>query len=252
MKRTHIILLIVLPLALLAGCKGEKRITKYTELYNERPSTVYVVPVNDVSPRRAVRETADSVYNASLNVAARQLYLTASDPLTSHGYYTMGPLASAQLAATETRSGKQLRNENINDLYTDLGIDAVLFIDLLSWSNTSNTWSVEAEYVMRSTHTGVEVLHVHVNATKILHTDFKGNPKPLREDLEFAEKYGCDLETAQRCRLVEIMNQYVLRDIPSGKRARQRDVEQYVNSHPEYFKLRIHRDGSVEMLNDQQ
>ncbi len=252
MKRTHIILLIVLPLALLAGCKGEKRITKYTELYSERPSTVYVVPVNDVSPRRAVRETADSVYNASLNVAARQLYLTASDPLTSHGYYTMGPLASAQLAATETRSGKQLRNENINDLYTDLGIDAVLFIDLLSWSNTSNTWSVEAEYVMRSTHTGVEVLHVHVNATKILHTDFKGNPKPLREDLEFAEKYGCDLETAQRCRLVEIMNQYVLRDIPSGKRARQRDAEQYVNSHPEYFKLRIHRDGSVEMLNDQQ
>lgn len=252
MKRTHIILLIVLPLALLAGCKGEKRITKYTELYNERPSTVYVVPVNDVSPRRAVRETADSVYNASLNVAARQLYLTASDPLTSHGYYTMGPLASAQLAATETRSGKQLRNENINDLYTNLGIDAVLFIDLLSWSNTSNTWSVEAEYVMRSTHTGVEVLHVHVNATKILHTDFKGNPKPLREDLEFAEKYGCDLETAQRCRLVEIMNQYVLRDIPSGKRARQRDAEQYVNSHPEYFKLRIHRDGSVEMLNDQQ
>lgn len=252
MKRTPIILLIVLPLALLAGCKGEKRIAKYTELYNERPSTVYVVPVNDVSPRRAVRETADSVYNASLNVAARQLYLTASDPLTSHGYYTMGPLASAQLAATETRSGKQLRNENINDLYTDLGIDAVLFIDLLSWSNTSNTWSVEAEYVMRSTHTGVEVLHVHVNATKILHTDFKGNPKPLREDLEFAEKYGCDIETAQRCRLVEIMNQYVLRDIPSGKRARQRDAEQYVNSHPEYFKLRIHRDGSVEMLNDQQ
>ena len=252
MKRTYTILIILLSLVLLAGCKGEKRIAKYSELYNERPSTVYVVPVNDVSPRRAFRETADSVYNASLNVAARQLYLTASDPLTSHGYYTLGPLASAQLAATETRTGKQLRNENINDLYTDLGIDAVLFIDLLSWNNTSNTWSVEAEYVMRSTHTGVEVLHVHVNATKILHTDFKGNPKPLKEDLKFAEKYGCDLETAQRCRLVEIMNQYVLRDIPSGKRARQRDAEQYVNSHPEYFKLRIHRDGSVEMLNDLQ
>ncbi len=252
MKRAYTILFIFMPLVLLAGCKGEKRIAKYSELYNERPSTVYVVPVNDVSPRRAFRETADSVYNASLNVAARQLYLTASDPLTSHGYYTLGPLASAQLAATETRTGKQLRNENINDLYTDLGIDAVLFIDLLSWSNTSNTWSVEAEYVMRSTHTGVEVLHVHVNATKILHTDFKGNPKPLKEDLKFAEKYGCDLETAQRCRLVEIMNQYVLRDIPSGKRARQRDAEQYVNSHPEYFKLRIHRDGSVELLNDLQ
>ena len=252
MKRRYTIMLLLLPLAFMSGCKGEKRIAKYSELYNERPATVYVVPLNDVSPRRAFRETADSVYNASLNIAARQLYLTASDPLTAHGYYTLGPLASAQLAATESRTGKQLRNENINDLYTDLGIDAVLFIDLLSWSNTFNTWSVEAEYVMRSTHTGVEILHVHVNATKILHTDFKGNPKPLKEDIEFAKKYGCDLETAQRCRLVEIMNQYVLRDIPSGTRARQRNAEQYVNSHPEYFNLRIHRDGSVELLNDLQ
>lgn len=248
MKCRQSILLLLMPLVMLAGCKGEKRIAKYSEFYNERPSTVYVAPLNDLSPRRAFRETADSVYNASLNTAARQLFLTATDPLTSHGYYTMGPLASAQIAATESRTGKQLRNENINDLYTELGIDVVLFIDLLSWSQTANTWSVEAEYVMRSTHTGVEVFHVHVNTTKILHTDFKGNPKPLREDIEFAKKYGCDLETAQRCRMVEIMNQYVLRDIPSGSRARKYNAEQYVNSHPEYFRLRIHRDGSVELL----
>lgn len=252
MKTRYYILLMLLPLALLVGCKGEKRIAKYSNLYQERPSTVYVAPLNDVSPRRAVRETADSIYNVSLNIAARQLYLTASDPLISHGYYTMGPLASAQLAATENRTGKQLRNGNINDLYTDLGIDVVLFIDLLSWSSTDNTWSVEAEYVMRSTHTGVEVFHVHVNATKILHIDFKGNPKPLKSDLDFAKRYGCDLETAQRCRLVETLNKFVLKDIPSGSRARQRDAEQYVNSHPEYFNLRIHRDGSVEILNNQQ
>lgn len=248
MKNKVYILFIVITLVVLTGCKGEKRIAKYSELYNERPSVVYVAPVNDVSPRRAFRETADSVYNASLNTAARQLFLTATDPLTSHGYYCMGPLASAQLAATEVRTGKQLRNEGINDLYTELGIDAVLFIDLLSWSQTGNTWSVEAEYVMRSTHSGVEVLHVHVKTTKILPTDFKGNPKPLKEDLDFAKRYGCDLETAQRCRMVEVMNQYVLRDIPSGARARKYSAEQYVNSHPEYFRLRIHRDGSVEQL----
>lgn len=252
MKNSRLLLSLLLPLALLSGCKGERRVAKYTELYQERPTTVYVVPLNDLSPHRAVRETADSVYNASLTVAAMQMYLTAADPLTAHGYYVLGPLASAQLAATEQRTGKQLRNENINDLNTDLGIDAVLFIDLINWTSTSNSWSVEAEYVMRSTHTGSEMLHVHVKATKILPTDFKGNPKPLRDDRKFANRYGCDLETAQRCRLVEIVNQYVLRDIPSGLRARQHDAEQYINSHPEYFNLRIHRDGSVELFKDTQ
>lgn len=250
--KTKIILYLILPLLLLTGCKGERRVAKYNELYKERPATVYVVPLNDLSRHRAVRETADSIYNASLTVAAMQMYLTAADPLTNHGYYVLGPLASAQLAATETRTGKQLRNDNINDLYIDLGIDAVLFIDLLNWSSTSNSWSAEAEYVMRSTHTGIEMLHVHVKATKILPTDFKGNPKPLRDDARFAKHYGCDLETAQRCRLVEIMNQYVLRDIPSGQRARQHDAEQYIKSHPEYFNLRIHRDGSVELRKDAQ
>ena len=236
MKNTRILLLLVLPMLLLS-CKGEKRLARYNELYQQEPSVIYVAPLNDVSMRRAVRE---------------QLYLTATDPLTSLGYYVLGPLASAQVAATETRTGKQLRNDNITDLHTDLGIDAVLFIDLLNWSHTFNSWSVEAEYVLRSTHNGMELLHVHVNATKILPTDFKGNPKPLKADLEFAEQYGCDLETAQRCRLVEILNKYVLKDLPSGKRARRQEAEQYAKPHPEYFNLRIRRDGSVEQLKDEE
>lgn len=251
MTRRPILVLLLLPM-LLAGCKSEKKLARYNELYQQEPSVVYVAPLNDVSMRRAVRETEDSAYNASLNIASRQLYLTATDPLTSHGYYVLGPLASAQIAATETRTGKQLRNDIITDLHTDLGIDAVLFIDLLNWSHTYNSWSVEVEYALRSTHNGMELLHVHVNATKILPTDFKGNPKPLKADLEFAEQYGCDLETAQRCRLVEILNKYVLKDLPSGKRARHQEAEQYAKPHPEYFNLRIRQDGSVEQLKDEE
>lgn len=249
MKRLY--LLLCLPL-LMVGCKGEKKLARYNELYQQVPTVIYVAPLNDLSMRRAVRETADSAYNASLNIASRQLYLTATDPLTNLGYYVMGPLASAQLAATESRTGRQLRNDNINNLKSDLGIDAILFIDLLGWSHTSNSWSVEAEYVLRSTVTGMELLHVHVNATKILPTDYKGNPKPLKGDLEFAEQYGCDLETAQRCRLVEILNKYVLKDLPAGRRARKHEAEQYAKPHPEYFNLRIHRDGSVEQLKDEE
>ena len=233
---------------LLTSCKTESRLGQYSSIYKECPSVIYVAPLNDLSMRRAVRTTEDSLYNASLNIAAKQLFLTASDPLVHNGYYVPGPLASAQIAATEWRTGKQLRNDDISDYYTQLGIDAVLFITIHSWKQTSNTWTVEVEYVLRSAVSGNELLHVSVNAMKMLSTDFKGNPLPLPEDKAFAERYGCDLETAQRCRLVETLNQYVLRDLPSGNRARQHTTERYIPSHPEFFNLRILNDGSVQML----
>lgn len=240
-------LLCLLPL-LLVGCKGPKKMTQYDEVYKEHPATVYIAPVNDLSERHPMRTLDDSLYNASLNIAAKQLYLTASDPLVFNGYYVLGPLASAQLAATETRSGKELRNGNINDYYSSLGIDAILFIKILSWSETSVSWTAEIEYALRSTRTGNDVMHVIVKASKQLQTDFKGNPKPLGADQDFAAKYGCDLVTAQRCRLVEVTNQFVLRDLPSGRRSRESSVERYFVSHPEYFSLNINPSGGVELL----
>lgn len=238
--------MVALPLlCLMSACKGEQKMAQYKEVYQEPPATIYVAPLVDRSERRAVRSIEDSVYNAAVNIATKQLYLTAADPLVFNGYYVPGPLASSQLAAAETRTTKQLRNENINDYYTELGIDAILFLTVGSWSSTHNSWTVEVEYVLRSTRTGGEVMHTVVKATKLLPTDFKGRPKPLGADEAFAKAYGCDLETAQRCRLVEVLNQYVLKDLPSGVRARGNAIERYVPSHAEYFNLHINPDGSV-------
>lgn len=249
MRKQGIYLLAIVALGL-ASCKSEKRLTHYSDIYQQNTETIYIAPINDFSVRRAVRELEDSIYNTSLNTAVMQMYLTAAAPLTEHGYYVPGPLTAAQVAATETRTGKQLREGDIRDLHSQLGIDAVLFIDVIKWECTNCSWSVEAEYLLRSTHTGSNLMHVHVNATKMVFPDFKGNPKPLSEDIAFAKRYGCDIETAQRCRLVEILNQYVLRDIPSGFRARQHKAERYGKPHPDRFTLTIHRDGSVELFKD--
>ena len=243
-KNRQLMLFILLPW-LLAGCKGEQKMAQYGEVYQEHPVTIYIAPIVDHSERRAVRSIEDSAYNASVNIATKQLYLTASAPLVFNGYYVLGPLASAQLASTESRTVKQLRNESINDYYTDLGVDAILFLTVNSWSSTHNSWTVEVEYTLRSARTGSEVMHSVVKATKLVHTDFKGNPKPLTSDLDFAKKYGCDLETAQRCRLVELLNQLVLKDLPSGGRARPFSLERYVPTHAEYFNMQINPDGSV-------
>lgn len=242
------ILPILLVVTLLSACKNENKLAKYSDIYREQPSVIYIAPLNDLSMRHAVRTTEDSLYNVSLNTAAKQLYLTASDPLIHNGYYLPGPLVSAQIAATEWRTGRQMRNDDISDYHSVLGIDAVLFITIHQWKNTTNSWTAEVEYVLRSTLTGSEILHVSVNAMKILPTDFKGNPILLKDDQAFADKYGCDYETAARCRLMETLNIYVLKDLPSGLRARQHSTEQYGLSHPEYFNLKIHTDGSVEML----
>lgn len=252
MKNFRNLSAVLMAVALLSACKGTKRIEHYGEIYGQKPQTVLIVPVSDLSMRKAVREEADSLYNVSLNKASIQLYLTASDPLVNNGYYVLGPLASSQLMATDKRTGKQLRNESVNDFAGELGVDALLFIDIHEWSHTSNSWTVKVEYVMRSTHTNSEILHVHVNATKVLPTDFKGNPKPLSDDIDFANRYGCDLETAQRCRLVELLNQYVLKDLPPGNLVRSHTSERYLKPHPEYFNLRIRKDGSVEQLKDEE
>ena len=137
--KTKTAILMLLAVAFMASCKSEKKLEHYSEIYNERPSVIYVAPLNDLSLRHALRTTEDSLLNLSLNIASKQLFLTASDPLVYNGYYVPGPLASAQIAATEWRTGKQLRNDDITDYYTQLGIDAVLFITIHGWSSTSNS-----------------------------------------------------------------------------------------------------------------
>lgn len=246
MKRVSYIIFALLPL-LVVGCKGEKKLTQYSAIYDERPSTLYVAPLTDLSTRRAVRERADSLYNLSLNIAAKQLYLTAAAPMVSNGYYVLGPLAAAQLAVIESSTGKELRSGSLVPYYEKYGVDAVLLITLHNWSQTNNEWTVWVEYLLKSTRSGAELMHVMVKGTKQLMTDYKGYPKPLESDLEFARRMGCDQPTAQRCQLVETLNKFVLKDLPSGKRSREQRTERYIPSHPEYYRLVILNDGSVAM-----
>lgn len=248
MRQRVLFCIVVIASIALVSCKSEKKLQQYSAIYTERPNVIYVAPVADMSMRRALRTTEDSAYNSSLNIAAKQLYLTAADPLVFNGYYVLGPLASAQIAATESRSLRQLRNENIADYKENLGVDAILFITLRGWNATLVGWGAEIEYVLRSTQSNSELLHVTVKAEKNLSFDFKGNLIPLREDEAFARQYGCDLATAQRCMLVEMVNKYVLKDLPNGLRSRQRREERYIPAHPEFFSLRIHPDGKVELL----
>lgn len=248
MKTSHIIITAIVALAVFAGCKSSKKNAFYDNIYKEKTSTIYVAPLSDIAERNAERELNDKSHNASLDIAAKHMYLTAATPLVNSGYYVIGPMASAQIAATETRTRRQLQNGSIADLNERYGIDAILLTTIHRWRETTCEWTVYAEYQLRSTKSGEELMHVWVRATKLLPTDHKGVPQPLKADIDFAEAWDCDLATAQRCRLVEVLNQFILNDLPLGNRSRQYAEDRYIASRStEYVNLLIDRDGSVEM-----
>ncbi|MBR1798428.1 MAG: hypothetical protein IJ761_00820 [Bacteroidales bacterium] len=232
---------------LIISCQGEKKVSRYESWYKEKPEVIYVAPVCDLSQRKVVRGDDDSIYNASLNLAAKHMYLSSFSPIITNGYYTLGALASAQFALAHPKTTKQLHNSSMEE-YRNLGIDAVLLITIHNWSQSSDQWNIYVEYVLRSTHNNTELMHVWVKGAKQLSTNYKGIPIPLKKDIKFAENANCDTETAIRCSLVETLNKYVLNDIPRGALARSREKEPYTTAHPDYFQMMIRKDGTVEML----
>ena len=99
----------------------------------------------------------------------------------------------------------------------------------------------------------------------VLYYNFKFVPKCFRNskiakafynsvangvDLEDDASYVAEVSFHRGSSQISI--QYVLKDLPAGKRSRRQEAEQYAKPHPEYFNLRIRRDGSVEQLKDEE
>lgn len=220
----------------LAGCKSEKKITSYGDIYAERPTTIYVAPVQDKSERRVEKYPTDVAYNNELNSACAYLFQTAGAPLKKKGYYVIGPVASKEIATMTNLSDKQLRNGEIEVLGKDYGIDAVLVLTIHGWKDANGKKTAYLEYQLRSTKSNVDLMHTWVLATKEVSTNLKGDPIKLQNDVRFAKEYDMDNGTAQRCFLVEKVNDYILRNLPTSSQRRQFEKDQYRAANPSYIK----------------
>ena len=219
MKKLTIILIACV--ALLASCKQEQKATYYSDIYAEKPVNVYISPVNDLSERRTVKYPKDAEWNNELNTAAKYLYQTMASPLVRHGYYVPGPVVCEEITKAIDLTPKQLRNGSLEVLATRFGIDAVVNTTILKWKEENGRWIAYIEYQMRSTKSGVELMHKWVKAVKEVPTNLKGDPIVLKQDKAFAKQMGFDNGTAQRCYLMEKVNDYVLRNIPISSTRRQ-------------------------------
>ena len=221
---------------LLVGCKSEKKVTSYSDIYSERPTTIYIAPVNDKTQRKVEKYPKDAEYNNEINSAKAYLLQTMPAPLLKKGYYVIGPVASAEIAEAVPMTPKQLRNDDLKQLGTDYGIDAVLVVTLHNWKDENGKKIAYLEYQLRSTKSNIDLMHTWVLATKQVSTNLKGDPIRLKNDTRFAKQMDVDNGTAQRCFLVEKVNDYVLRNLPTSSQRRQFEKDLYRAANPQYIK----------------
>lgn len=245
MKRA--IIASLMSLILLGACNSEKKVTQYSDIYNERTTTIYLAPVIDNAVRKVEKYPKDIAYNNELNTAKAYLYQTMPNPLLKKGYYVIGSVASHQIAKENPMTNKELRNGDLKVLNTRYGIDAVLVTTIHRWKEENGKWIAYMEYQLRSTKTNIDLMHVWVLATKQVPTNLKGDPITLRSDMNFARQFEMDNGSAQRAFLMEKVNDYVLRDLPISSLRRQFEDDLYRSANQTYIKYTWTEEGGADV-----
>lgn len=244
---THRLLIPLIALLLFASCKSEKKITAYEDLYKEQPVSILTVAVQDNAPRPTAKTTQDEVLNDEYKAAAVFLRQTLAAPLAAQGYYTLAPLTCDVILEKVGKNYRQLQLDGLKDLHSRYGIDAVLLVAIHKWQRPEiNEVVVFAEYTLRSTKSGLELMHTWVRGNKIQPVDVKGDPVELPDDIAFMERNEMDSRLAHMCILVQQMTDFALRNIPTSVSRWHFQHDQYIPSNPAFYSFTINPDGSIE------
>lgn len=248
MKRPFLYSLVIIAILMgLSACKSERNIATYEDLYKEQPVSILLVPVQDNAKRVLPKTSQDEVLNDELTATAHYMRQTLTVPLVSQGYYTIAPLASDIIVQQIGKTFRQLSLESLTDLHSLYGIDAVLLVSIHKWKQPEvNEIVVFAEYTLRSTKSGLELMHTWVRGNKIQPVDAKGEPVELTTDIDFMQQNKVDSRLAHRCLLLQQMSDFVLRSLPTSVSRWHFKHDRFIPSNPAYYNLTINPDGSIE------
>lgn len=145
MKNYFIITMVAI---LLSSCaQGITRGVQYSQLYEEKPTTIVIMPP----------------INQTNSVEAKEFfYTTMYMPLCEKGYYVYSPYLTMEMFQSESAYDSEVFLENdIGSFNKMLGADAAMFTIVKSWSKNSlfGTLTVGVEYILRSTTTGATLYH---------------------------------------------------------------------------------------------
>lgn len=245
MKRFPLYILALLMLAV--SCKSEQKVATFETLYKEQPLTILIAPVQDNARRDIEKKTQDRVLNDELTQSAQFLRQSCIQPLVSIGYYPLPILASDVILQKEGMDYKQLMLGDLKGFNTRYGIDAVLLVAVHKWKEPEiNEVMVFVEYTLRSTKTGLELMHTWVRGRKVQPCDTKGEPVELYTDLAFEDLTGMNKRLAHRCLLMQGVSDFALRNIPISVSRWQFQRDKYVPSYPAFYNFTMTHEGEVQ------
>lgn len=245
MKRTSVILALLVML-LAASCKSEKKVATYETLYREQPLTILIAPVQDNAQRGVVRTTQDQVLNDELTQAAHYLRQSCIAPLVALGYYPLPILASDVITEQIGKNYRQLMLDDISVLSTQYGIDAILLTAVHKWQEPEiNEIVVFVEYTLRSTKSGLELMHTWVRGNKMQPVDAKGEPIELAADNDFLKRTDLNKRLAHRCLLMAGISDFALRNIPTAVSRWFTNRDKLVPANPTFYSFTMNPDGGV-------
>lgn len=245
--KQHSLIAIVACLLLLTACHSEKKIATYEDLYKEQALTILVAPVQDNAKRPQVKTSQDILTGEEFTKAATYLRQSCINPLVGQGYYVIPPLSSDIILNKLGKTYRQLMMDDIKVLNTDYGIDAVLLLSIHKWQQfETNEIIVFVEYTLRSTKTGLELMHTWVRGVKLQPVDVKGDPIELAADNAFIRLTGMESPLAHRCILMDQMSDFVLRSLPTSASRWMYQHDRYTSANPAFYGFTMNPDGSVE------
>jgi hypothetical protein len=201
MKRSLLLLLLVLMVSACGSTASLTRQSLYPGMYEERPVTLLVMPP----------------INNTANVEAKELlYTSISRPLIEAGYYVIPPALAMDVLRQESAYDAELfLDRPLRQFHDFFGADAVVFSVIEDWAKQGIGIHTKIRYFIRSTVTD-RILFDRTCDLFLDLTPESGNTGVLGALVDLA---AAALSTAltDHIEAARKANYYIFRDIPSGK-----------------------------------
>ncbi|MBR6869448.1 MAG: DUF799 family lipoprotein [Bacteroidales bacterium] len=201
MKRSVLLLLLVLMVSACGSTASLTRQSLYPGMYEERPVTLLVMPP----------------INNTANVDAKELlYTSISRPLIEAGYYVIPPALAMDVLRQESAYDAELfLDRPLRQFHDFFGADAVVFSVIEDWAKQGIGIRTKIRYFIRSTKTD-RILFDRTCDLFLDLTPESGNTGVLGALVDLA---AAALTTAltDHIEAARKANYYIFRDLPSGK-----------------------------------
>lgn len=201
MKRSVLLLLLVLMVSACGPASSLTRQSLYPGMYEERPVTLLVMPP----------------INNTANVDAKELlYTSISRPLIEAGYYVIPPALAMDVLRQESAYDAELfLDRPLRQFHDFFGADAVVFSVIEDWAKQGIGIRTKIRYFIRSTTTD----RILFDRTCDLFLDLTPESESTGVLGALVDLAAAALSTAltDHIEAARKANYYIFRDLPSGK-----------------------------------